>query len=93
MGGDSFWMLVQTAPAAGEADSSLEIFKQNKGTTHKLPQTCQLIRVLSGCAWISINGEDIIVESGQEIHLAAGEYAGVISNLCDDLLVYNLIAD
>jgi len=90
---DRFWTLVQTAPAAGESDSSLEIFKQNKGTTRKLPQTCQLIRVLSGCAWISINGQDVIVESGNEIHLSKGEYEGVISNLCDDVLVYHLIAD
>jgi hypothetical protein len=93
MGGEHFWTLVPTAPEADESAALLEVFKQHKGTTRKLPQTCQLIRVLSGCAWISINGQDIIVESGHEIHLVAGEYAGVISNLCDDLLVYNLIAD
>lgn len=90
-GEDSFWTVIQTAPAAGE--SSLEVFKLTKGNTRKLPQTCQLIRVVSGCAWISIDGQDIIVESGNEIHLAPGDYAGVISNLCDDLLVYSLIAD
>jgi hypothetical protein len=93
MGEDNFWTLVQTAPAAGQSEPPLKVFKQNKGTTRKLPQTCQLIRVLSGCAWISINGQDVIVESGHEIHLSKGEYEGVISNLCDDLLVYNLIVD
>jgi hypothetical protein len=92
MGEDRFWTLVQTA-IAREADPTLEVFRQNKGSTRELPKTCQLIRVLSGCAWISINGEDIIVESGHEVHLAGGEYAGIISNLCDELLVYQVIAD
>lgn len=93
MGEDRFWTLVQTPSAAGEIDSSHEVFKLTKGNTRALPQTCQLIRVLSGCAWISLNGEDIIVENGHEIHLAKGEYMGVISNVCDDLLVYTLIED
>jgi hypothetical protein len=45
---------------------------------------------MTGCAWITLNGQDIIVENGHEIHLDPGEHSAVVSNLCDDLLLYEV---
>ena len=88
------WTIVRSTTSPGErdtADSALRVFQLSKGSVHKLERSCQVIRVIAGCAWITLNSQDIIVESGHEIRLDPGEHSAVISNLCDDLLVYKIV--
>jgi hypothetical protein len=40
----------------------------------------QIIRVISGFAWITVDGEDIILQRGQEFTLAPSKYPAVISS-------------
>ena len=87
------WTVVRSSPSPDErdvADSELQVFQLSKGNVHTLEHSCQVIRVIAGCAWITLNGKDIILESGCEIHLDPGEHSAVISNLCDDLLEYEI---
>jgi hypothetical protein len=87
------WPIVRSTPPSLEpdpADSALQIFRLSKGSVRELQHSRHVIRVVAGCAWITLKGEDIIVENGHEIHLDPGEDTGVISNLCDDLLVYEV---
>jgi len=90
---ESNWTIVRSTTLSGEpdpADSALQVFRLSKGAVHKLQRSCQVILVMAGCAWITLNGQDIVVESGHEIHLEPGEHSAVVSNLCDDLLVYEV---
>jgi hypothetical protein len=87
------WTIVGSTPSPDGPDTAgdaLQVFQLSKGNVHKLERSCHVIRVIAGCAWITLNGQDIIVESGHEIHLDPGEHSAVVSNLCDDLLVYEI---
>jgi len=87
------WTPVRSTTSPDEpdtADSALRVFQLSKGGVYKLERSCQVIRVIAGCAWITLNGQDIIVENGHEIHLDPGEHSAVISNLCGELLVYEI---
>jgi quercetin dioxygenase-like cupin family protein len=87
------WTIVRSTTSPDEpdtGDSALRVFELSKGGVHKLERSCQVIRVIAGCAWITLNGQDIIVEHGDEIHLDPGEHSAIISNLCDELLVYKI---
>jgi mannose-6-phosphate isomerase-like protein (cupin superfamily) len=48
----------------------------------------QVFRVVSGTAWVSIDGEDIVLRTGEELKLSHGKYDAVISSADDDPLVY-----
>lgn len=66
------------------------------GETHLAPgdvirveRANQTVRVVSGCAWITLDGEDILLEPGQQASLGCGDDA-LISALGDEPLVYRL---
>ena len=40
--------------------------------THMLEARSQIVRVISGAAWISFDGRDFVVEAGQAIQLQPG---------------------
>jgi len=61
------------------------------GDVAVLPRIDQVIRVISGCAWITMNEEDIIVKSGERVTLYPGKYAPVISAVDNGQLVYEII--
>ncbi len=60
--------------ASGGARLTLE---QNE--VHRLNPVPQGIRVLSGLAWITWKGKDIVLNPGQTIHFSHGGYYPVIS--------------
>jgi hypothetical protein len=48
----------------------------------------QVLRVVSGTAWVSMDGEDVILKPGEEIKLSHGRYSAVVSSADDEPLVY-----
>ncbi|NWG17739.1 MAG: hypothetical protein HXY41_14020 [Chloroflexi bacterium] len=56
-----------------------------------LPLANQVVRVLSGAAWVTLNQDDIIVKSGEKITLYPDKYPPVISALDNRQLVYEII--
>lgn len=87
------WTIVPSSPSPDEheeSDGERHVFQLSKGNVHKLERSCRVIRVKAGCAWITLNGKDIVLESGCEIRLDPGEHSAVISNLCDEPLVYEI---
>ncbi len=50
----------------------------------------QKLRVISGSAWITFDGEDMFVLAGEEIVLEPGMYPAVISALKGQPLVYQI---
>lgn len=61
------------------------------GDVAVLPRVDQVVHVLSGCAWITMNGDDIIVKSGEKFTLYPGKYAPVVSAVGNRQLVYEII--
>ena len=48
----------------------------------------QVLRVVSGAAWVTMDGEDIVLEPGEELKLSRGKYKAVVSPAGNDPLVY-----
>lgn len=48
----------------------------------------QVLRIVSGTAWISMDGEDIILNPGEELKLSHGKYNAVVSPASNEPLVY-----
>lgn len=60
------------------------------GEVHSLPRRAQTLRVVSGDAWVTFDGEDYCVNSGQEIRLAPGRQPAVVMALGGIPLVYEI---
>jgi len=58
-----------------------------KGEVFRLPTTFKEIRILSGSAWLTINGNDIMLGQGQEIDLSSKKGFALISTLRDTPLI------
>jgi hypothetical protein len=50
-----------------------------KGDVYRVPETSQEIRVKSGSAWISWDGEDIVLGRGESLSLLPRKDAAVVS--------------
>jgi mannose-6-phosphate isomerase-like protein (cupin superfamily) len=48
----------------------------------------QVLRIVSGTAWVSMEGEDIVLNPGEELKLSHGKYNAVVSPVGDEPLVY-----
>jgi hypothetical protein len=48
----------------------------------------QLLRIVSGTAWVSMDGEDIILKPGEELNLAYCRHDAIVSAEGDEPLVY-----
>jgi hypothetical protein len=58
---------------------------------YSLPARGQILRVVSGCAWVSLDGKDTIVQCGEVLKLAPTEHGAVISALGPQPLVYEVM--
>lgn len=50
----------------------------------------QVLRVVSGQAWITMDGEDFVLSEGEELRLSHGKYDAVVSATGHDPLVYEI---
>jgi hypothetical protein len=54
---------------------------------YTLPKTVTAVRVLSGRAWVTLLGEDIILYQGESTLLKPGNDGAIVSSLSDSPLV------
>jgi mannose-6-phosphate isomerase-like protein (cupin superfamily) len=59
-----------------------------KGYVRDEKRESQVMRVVSGTAWVSMDGEDIILNPGEELKLSHGKHKAVVSPANDEPLVY-----
>jgi hypothetical protein len=78
----------QTATPYSEHHSLIQL---RGNATYQARRTAQVLKVITGCAWISFDGKDWIVRSGEEITLNPGLDAAVISRLSDSVLVFSML--
>jgi len=72
------------------SDVVVDIIELNGDETYPLPAEAQIIRVLSGRAWITVSGEDRIMENGEDTLLETGKEIAVISSLHSERLVFEV---
>ena len=56
----------------------------------RLPQQLHELEVLSGCAWLTFAGQDIILGSQQVLSIPKSKYGAVISAISKEPLVFEL---
>ncbi|MCC7449911.1 MAG: hypothetical protein IT324_21000 [Anaerolineae bacterium] len=88
-------MLVEQAAADPEQTvidgSERQCFVWLRGeATYQARRTAQTVKVIAGCAWITFDGEDRVVCSGQAITLEPGNDDAVISRLKEPVLVFSI---
>jgi hypothetical protein len=59
-------------------------------STYRMQRRSQVIRVVSGCAWITFGGVDFVVYGGEELTLAPGKDSAVISSANELALVFTI---
>ncbi|MBZ0298487.1 MAG: DUF2917 domain-containing protein [Anaerolineae bacterium] len=59
-----------------------------KGFVRSEKRESQVLRIVSGTAWVSMDGEDMILNAGEELKLSHGKHQAVVSATGDDPLVY-----
>jgi hypothetical protein len=79
----------QWTAAAGGEHHCLTWLRGN--ATHQAKRIGQRLKVIDGCAWITFDGKDRVLCSGQEITLVPGRDAAVISRLNASVLVFAMI--
>lgn len=67
------------APVSGTLEEDRIILMKNE--VYKLPQTHRQVQVLSGIAWITLDQQDIILQSSEKTSLPSSKNAVVISAL------------
>jgi hypothetical protein len=56
-------------------------FTLKKGEVFRVPSECKELQVLSGVAWITLGGQDIILSSGQTASLESNKGFAILSVL------------
>ena len=59
-----------------------------KGYVRTEKRESQVMRVVSGKAWVTMDGKDLILNPGDELKLSHGEYKAVVSTANNEPLVY-----
>ncbi|HAA30497.1 MAG TPA: hypothetical protein DCE56_25930 [Cyanobacteria bacterium UBA8553] len=52
-----------------------------KGKVFRVPFRCRELHLLSGMAWLTVNGEDIILKSGETVSLPSNKGWSILSVL------------
>lgn len=71
---------------AGGARLALEF-----GEVHRLNPVPSAIRILSGIAWLTWKGEDIVLNAGQAVAFTQNGYSPVISSVGKHTLVIEML--
>lgn len=56
-------------------------FTLTKGEVFRIPSTCQTVHILSGIAWLTLAGEDIILTAGEKVSLGSNQGMALLSAL------------
>lgn len=60
------------------------------GEVASVERTHQHLHIMSGYAWLTLDGQDLLLEAGQQVELQPGGDRALISALGDEPLVYRL---
>jgi hypothetical protein len=82
-----------TTPDEKRVTHEMEALSQSKielmkGFVRDEKRESQVLRVVSGKAWVTMDGEDVVLQPGDEIKLSRGKYDAVVSAAGDEPLVY-----
>lgn len=69
----------------GSAQYTLET-----GKLFRVPSVCQQLHVLSGIAWLTVAGEDIILTTGEQILLDSNQGLAILSALGDKPVILEI---
>jgi hypothetical protein len=70
------------------AISPRQVFRLKQGEEiRSLEPTFQTLRVVSGTAWITLDGQDVILNRNEQVCLIAGRSSTIISNLSHEQLI------
>ena len=61
-----------------------------RGNVHSIRRESQVVRVLSGCAWITFDGQDVFLKRGEKTCLPPGEDTALISAMGNSPLVFSI---
>ena len=61
-----------------------------RGETQRIERHGQILRVISGQAWVSFDGHDLTMQQGATIRLEAGRDVALISTLGQENVIYEL---
>ena len=56
-----------------------EAIQVNPGDLHRLDNNAQTIRILSGSAWVTFDGKDIVLRKGRNIYLPVTAFPALLS--------------
>lgn len=65
--------------------STIELLK---GYVRDEKRESQVLRIVSGTAWISMDGEDVVLKPGEEFKLSHGKHKALVSPATNEPLVY-----
>lgn len=66
-------------------------FTLEKGEVFRVPSTCQEVHVLSGIAWLTVAGKDIILTEGETVSFDTNQGIAILSALGDMPLFWEVI--
>lgn len=66
-------------------------FTLNKGELFRFPSECREVHVLSGVAWLTVGGEDIILTAERKASIPSNKDFALISALGDVPLILEVI--
>ena len=64
-----------------------------KGEVCRLPRACQGLRVLSGRAWVTVDGKDITLNRGEQMAFAAPKDFALVSAIQNTSLIVEVWGD
>lgn len=67
-------------------------FTLQTGEVFKIPSACYELQVLSGAAWISVAGKDIIVTTGEKVALPLQKESALVSALGNSALSLKVLS-
>jgi mannose-6-phosphate isomerase-like protein (cupin superfamily) len=67
------------------SQSKIELMK---GYVRSEKRESQVLRIVSGTAWVSIDGEDVILNPGDELKLSHGKHKALVSSAHNEPLIY-----
>lgn len=66
-------------------------FILEKGKVFRVPSACQQLHVLSGIAWLTVAGEDIILTAGEKVSLDSNQGFAILSVLGEVPLILEVL--
>lgn len=65
-------------------------FELMKGFMRDEKRESQVLRVVSGTAWVTMDDKDFVLQEGDEVRLSRGKYGALVSTIGDEPLVYEV---